>query len=145
MYPPLAGLDPSADEAPDHARTIQFFPWDHSKYFWNLFQVLGFLCPACPLLRNIAHVAQRYRTQLFVDVEPFLVPVIERRVPWAVQVLGFHAVTEVEVYTPSYLQTTASFLSQTEKMAEKIEMGLEAAIRFAKMNEGGDKKNRVRM
>ena len=89
MYPPLVGLDSSADEAPDHARTIQFFPRDHSKYFWNLFQVLGFLYPACPLLRNIAHVAQRYRVQLFADVEPFLVLVVERRVLWVVQVLGF--------------------------------------------------------
>ena len=93
MYPPLAGLDPSADEAPDHAWTIQFFPRDHSKYFWNLFQVLGLLRPACPLLQNVAHVAQRDHVRLFVDVEPFLVPVIERRVPWVVQVLGFHAIT----------------------------------------------------
>ena len=66
-----------------------------------------------------------------MDVEPFFVPVIERRVPWALQVLGFHAVTEVEVYTPVYPRTTTSFLPQTEKMAEKIEMGLEAAIHFA--------------
>ena len=110
MYPSLAGLDPSADEATDHARTIQFFPQDHSKYFWDLSQLLGLLQPACLLLRNVAHIAQRDRVWLFTDVEPFLVPVVERRVPWAVQVLGFHAVTEVEVYTPGYLRTTASFL-----------------------------------
>ena len=30
-------------------------------------------------------------------------------------------------------------------MAKEVEMGLEAAIRFAKMNEGGDKENRVGM
>ena len=76
-----------------------------------------------------------------MDVEPFLVPVVERRVPWVVQVLGFHAIMEVEVHTPGYLRTTASFLPQTEKMAEKIEMGLEAAICFAKMNESGDKED----
>ena len=103
MYPPLAGLDPSTDEAPDHAQTIQFFPWDHSKYFWNLFQVLRFLRPACLLLRNVAHVAQCDRVRLLTDVEPFLVPVVERRVPWAVQVLGFHAVMKVEVHTIGYL------------------------------------------
>ena len=84
MYPPLAGLDPSADEAPDHARTIQFYPWNHSKYFWNMFQTLRFLRPAYFLLQNIAHVTQRDRVRLFMDVEPSLVPVIERRVPWAV-------------------------------------------------------------
>ena len=103
MYSPLAGLDPSADETPDHAWTIQFFLRDHSKYFWNLFQVLGLLWPACPLLRNVPHVAQCDRVRLFANVEPFLVPVVKRRVPWAVQVLGFHAITEVEVHTPSYL------------------------------------------
>ena len=61
------------------------------------------------------------------------------------KVLGFHAVTEVEVHTPSYLRTAASFLPQTEKMAEKIEMGLEAAICFAEMYKRGDKKDRVGM
>ena len=30
-------------------------------------------------------------------------------------------------------------------MAKEVEMGLEAAIRFAKMNEGGDKENQVGM
>ena len=109
MYPPLAGLDPSADETPDYARTIQFFPRDHSKYFWDLSQVLGLPRPARFLLRNVARVAQRDRVWLFADVEPFFVPVVERRVPWAVQVLGFHAVMEVEVYTHDYLRTTASF------------------------------------
>ena len=145
MYPRLAGLDPSADEAPNHARTIQFFPWDHSKYFWDLSKMLGLLRPACLLLRNVSRVTQRDRVQLFVDVEPFLVPVVKRRVPWAVQVLGFHAIMEVEVYTLGYLQTTASFLPQTEKMAEKIEMGLEAAIRFAQVNKSGNKEDQVGM
>ena len=103
MYPLLAGLDPSADETPDYARTIQFFPRDHSKYFWDLSHVLGFLRPARLLLWNVARVAQRDHVRLFMDVEPFFVLVVERRVPWAVQVLSFHAVTEVEVHTPSYL------------------------------------------
>ena len=96
--------------------------------FWNLFQALGLLRPAGPLLRNEPHVAQCDRVRLFTDVEPFLVPVVERRVPWAVQVLSFHAVMEVEVHTPGYLRTTASFLPQIEKMAEKIKMGLKDAI-----------------
>ena len=52
---------------------------------------------------------------------------------------------EVEVHTFGYLRATASFLPQTEKMAKEVEMGLEAAIRFAKMNEGGDKENQVGM
>ena len=85
--------------------------------------MLGFLRPARLLLRNVARVAQRDRVRLFTDVEPFFVPVIERRVPWAVYVLGFHVVTEVEVYTSGYLQTTASFLPQTEKMVEKSKWG----------------------
>ena len=45
-----------------------------------------------------------------MNVEPFLVPVVKRRIPWAVQVLGFHAVMEVELHTPSYLRTAAFFL-----------------------------------
>ena len=65
--------------------------------------MLKFLRLACLLLRNVARVAQRDRVRLFLDVEPFFVPVIERRVPWVVQVLGFHAITEVEVHTPGYL------------------------------------------
>ena len=76
-----------------------------------------------------------------MDVEPFLVLVFERRVPWAVEVLGFHAVMEVEVHTSGYLRTTASFFPQTEKMAEKIKMGLEAAICFAEMYKSGDKED----
>ena len=48
---------------------------------------------------------------------------------------------EVEVYTLGYLRTTASFLLQIEKMAKKIEMGLEAAICFAKMYESCDKED----
>ena len=84
MYPPLVGLDPSADETPDYVRTIQFFPRDHSKYFWDLSQVLRLLRPARLLLRNVARVAQRDRVRLFVDVEPFFVLVVEQRVPWAV-------------------------------------------------------------
>ena len=85
--------------------------------------MLGLLRLARLLLRNVARVAQRDHVRLFADVEPFFVLVVERRVPWSVQVLGFHAITEVEVYTPGYLRTTASFLPQTEKMAEKIKMG----------------------
>ena len=107
--------------------------------------MLRLLRLACPLLQNVAHIAQRDCVRLFTDVEPFLVPVIERRVPWVVQVLGFHAVMEVEVHTPGYLRTAASFLPQTEKMVEKIEMGLEAAICFAKMYESCDKEDRVGM
>ena len=65
--------------------------------------MVGLLRRACLLLRNVAYVAQCDRVRLFADVEPFLVPVVKRRIPWAVQVLGFHAVTEVEVHTPGYL------------------------------------------
>ena len=61
------------------------------------------------------------------------------------QVLGFHPVVQIEIYASGYLRAAASFLPQTEKMAKEVEMGLEATICFAKMNEGGDKKNRVGM
>ena len=107
--------------------------------------MLGLLRPARLLLQNVARVAQCDRVRLFTDVEPFFVPVVERCVPWAVQVLGFHAIMEVEVHTPGYLRTTASFLPQTEQMAKEVEMGLEGTISFAKMDEGGDKNNRVGM
>ena len=46
--------------------------------------MLGLLRPARLLLRNVARVAQHDRVRLFMDVEPFFVPVVERRVPWAV-------------------------------------------------------------
>ena len=65
--------------------------------------MLGLLRPARLLLWNVARVSQHDRVWLFADVEPFFVPVVERRVPWAVQVLGFHVVMEVEVHTPGYL------------------------------------------
>ena len=61
------------------------------------------------------------------------------------QELGLHPITEVEVHTSGYLRAAASFLPQAEKMAKEVEMGLEATICFAKMNEGGDKENRVGM
>ena len=41
MYPLLARLDPSADEVPDHAWTIQFSPRDHPEQLCDLLQVLG--------------------------------------------------------------------------------------------------------
>ena len=65
--------------------------------------MLGFFRPACLLHQNVAYVAQHDHVWLFADVEPLLVPIVKRCVPWAVQVLGFHAVMEVEVYTPDYL------------------------------------------
>ena len=57
------------------------------------------------------------------------------------QVLGLLAITQIQVDASSYLRATAPFLPQTEQMAKEVEMGLEATIRFAKMNEGGDNKN----
>ena len=61
------------------------------------------------------------------------------------QVLGLHTVTQIEVYASGYLRASAPFLPQTEQMAKEVKMGLEATISFAKMDEGGDKKNRVGM
>ena len=107
--------------------------------------MLELLRPAGLLLRNEPHIAQCDHVWLFADVEPLLVPVIKRCVPRAVQVLGLYPITKIEVHTSGYLRSTASFLSQSEKMAKAVEMGLEATICFAKMNEGGDKKNRVGM
>ena len=107
--------------------------------------MLGFLRPAVLLFRNESHVAQCDRVRLFTDVEPPLVPVDQRCVPGAVQVLVLHPVMQIEVHTSGYLRAAASFLPQTEKMAKEVEMGLEAAICFAKMNEGGDKEDRVGM
>ena len=52
---------------------------------------------------------------------------------------------KIEVHTSVYLRAATSFLPQTEKMAEKIKMGLEATICFAKMYESGDKEDRVGM
>ena len=80
-----------------------------------------------------------------MDVEPLLVPFVQRGVLGAVQVLGFHTVTQIEVDTSGYLRATAPFLLQIEQMAKEVEIGLEATISFAKMDEGGDKKNRVGM
>ena len=44
---------------------------------------------------------------------------------------------QIEVYAPGYLRAATSFLPQTEQMAKEVEMGLEATIGFAKMDEGG--------
>ena len=52
---------------------------------------------------------------------------------------------EVEVHTSGNLRSAASFFPQTKEMAEKIKMGLEAAICFPKMNESGDKEDQVGM
>ena len=77
MYPLLAGLDPLADEIPDHAWTIQFSLWDQPEQFYDLLQVLRLLRPAVLLLRNQPHVAQGDRVRLFTDVEPLLVPFVQ--------------------------------------------------------------------
>ena len=61
------------------------------------------------------------------------------------QVLGLHPVAKIEIYASGYLRVAAPFLPQTEQMAKEVEMGLEATIGFTKMDEGGDKKNRVGM
>ena len=77
MYPLLAGLDPSANEVPDHAWTVQLSPRDHPEQFCDLLQVLGLLRPAVLLLRNEPHVAQGDSVWLFADVEPLLVPFVQ--------------------------------------------------------------------
>ena len=77
MYPLLAGLDPSANEVPDHAWTIQPSPRDHPEQFYDLLQVLRLLRPAVFLLRNQPHVAQGDHVWLFTDVEPLLVLVVQ--------------------------------------------------------------------
>ena len=61
------------------------------------------------------------------------------------QVLGFHTVAQIEVDASSYLRAVAPFLPQTKQVAKEVEMGLEATIGLAEMDEGGDKKNRVGM
>ena len=77
MYPLLAGLDPSANEVPDHAWTVQLSPRDHPEQFYDLLQVLGLLRPAVLLHRNQPHVTQGDRVRLFADVEPLLVPFVQ--------------------------------------------------------------------
>ena len=54
---------------------------------------------------------------------------------------GLSLVAQIEIYAFGYLRAAAPFLPQTEQMAKEVEMGLEATICFAKMDEGGDKKN----
>ena len=61
------------------------------------------------------------------------------------QVLCFHAVAQIQVGASGYLQATAPFLPKTEQVVKEVEMGLEATISLAEMDEGGDKKNRVGM
>ena len=80
-----------------------------------------------------------------MDVEPLLVPLIQRGVLGVVQVLCFHAIAQIQVGASGYLRATAPFLPKTEQVAKEVEMGLEATIRLAEMNEGGDKDNRIGM
>ena len=80
-----------------------------------------------------------------MDVEPLLVPLIQRGVPGAVQVLCFHAVALIQVGASGYLRATAPFLPKIEQVAKEVKMGLEATIRLAEMDEGGDKENQVGM
>ena len=61
------------------------------------------------------------------------------------QVLCFHAIAQIQVGASGYLRATAPFLPKTEQVAKEVEMGLEATIRLAEMNEGGDKENRIGM
>ena len=114
MYPLLAGLDPSADKVPNHAWTIQFSPRDHPKQFCDLLQVLRLLRPAVLPLWNQPHVAEGDCVRLFTDVEPLLIPFVQRGVLGAVQVLGLHAVMKIEVDASGYLRATAPFLPQIE-------------------------------
>ena len=75
-----------------------------------MFQVLGLLRPAGPFLRNEPHVARCDCVRLLADVEPLLVPVLQRCVLRAVQVLGLHPVMQIDVHTPGYLRAAAPFL-----------------------------------
>ena len=77
MYPPLAGLDPSADEVPNHAWTIQLSPQDQPEQLCDLLQVLGLLRLAVLFLQNQPHVTQGDHVRLFTNVEPFLVPFVQ--------------------------------------------------------------------
>ena len=100
------------------------------------------VCPADPLLEDVAHVAERGATRLFPDIESLLVPLGKRSVPRAVEVPVLHSITQIEVYSTCNLgASNCSFLPQAKKIAKKIEVRLYPNIGLAQMNKGGDKKN----
>jgi len=102
------------------------------------------VCPADPLLGDVAHVAERGTPWFFPDVEPLLVPFGQRSVLWAAEIPVLHPITQIEVYSTYNLRASScSLLPQTKKITKKVDVQLYPNIGLAQMNEGGDEKNRV--
>ena len=94
--------------------------------------ILWTICPANPLLRNVANVAERGAVWLLSDVEPRLVPLGEGGVPRAAEVTVLHPVVKIEVYSTCNLRASNySLLPQTKQIAKEIEMRLYPNIGLA--------------
>ena len=121
-------------------------PVDQAHQICHLSSVFWTVYPADPLLGDVAHVAERGVARLFPDVEPLLVPFGERSVLWAAEVPVLHPIAQIEVYSTCNLGAyNCSFLLQTEKITEEVEVRLYSNIGFAQVNEGRNEENGVRV
>ena len=79
-------------------------------------------------------------------MEPLLVPFGEGSVPWAAEVPVLHPVAQIEVYSTCNLgASNCSFLPQTEKIAEEVEVRLYSNIDLAQVNERRNEENGVQV
>jgi hypothetical protein len=69
-----------------------------------------------------------------------LVPISERGVPGAVEVLLLHPIPEGQIHsTGDFRVALGSFLPQAKQILKEVEMGLDSPIRLTKMDKDRNK------
>jgi hypothetical protein len=77
-----------------------------------------------------------------MNVKPLLVPISERGVPGAVQVLLLHPIPESQVHsTDNFGASLGPLLPQAEQILKEVEMGLDSPIRLTKVDKNRNKEN----
>jgi hypothetical protein len=136
----------TADEIPDHSRSVQAIPREQRHQLLHLPDQLWPLILGHSLLQNIPNVAQSSAIGLFVNVKPLLVPISERGVPGTAQELLLHSISECQVHsTGNFGATLGPLLPQAKQIAKEVKMGLDSHIRLTKMDKDGNKEDRFGM
>jgi hypothetical protein len=146
MHPPLARLRTSANEVPGHIRSVQAIPWEQHHQLLHLPGQLWSLILGHSLVQNIPDITNRSVVGLFANVKPLLIPISERGVPGAVQVLLLHPIPKGQVHsTGNFGAALGPLLAQAKQISKEVEMGLDSPIHLTKMDKNRNKEDRVGM
>jgi hypothetical protein len=81
-----------------------------------------------------------------MNVEPLLVPISERCVPRAVEILLLHPILKGQIHpTSDFGAALGPLPPQAEQVSEEVKMGLDSPICLTKVDEDRNKEDRVGM